>query len=110
MKADKRFLRNAGRNKITPPAIKVRYAAAAAARSAAGIGVIDHPQPGQKAALSGIRVPQCGHFTEWNEESGARSSCPPVGFDTELGVGSGVSSDKRRPFLFFGSRHSSQTP
>jgi len=29
-----------------------------------GIGVIDHPQPGQNAAFDGITVPQCGHFTE----------------------------------------------
>src|SRR5208282_5011077 len=35
---------------------------AATARSAGGSGVIDHPQPGQNAALAGMTVPQCGHF------------------------------------------------
>ncbi len=57
-------MRNAGSNKITAAATKVRYAIAAAARSAGGIGVIDHPHPGQNAAFAGITVPQCGHFTE----------------------------------------------
>src|SRR6266851_8498572 len=36
---------------------------AAAARSAATIGVIDHPHPGQNAAFAGIAVPQWGQFT-----------------------------------------------
>ncbi len=47
---------------MTPPATQVRYAIAATARSACGIGVIDHPHPGQKAVFLGISIPQCGHF------------------------------------------------
>src|ERR1700722_7602043 len=37
---------------------------AAAARSAAESGVIDHPHAGQNAASVGIKVAQCGHLTE----------------------------------------------
>src|ERR1035438_2580862 len=44
--------------------MNVRYVAAAAARSAAGSGIIDHPHDGQKAALDGIPPSQCGQFTD----------------------------------------------
>jgi hypothetical protein len=44
--------------------INVKYATAAAVRSAAGSAVIDLPHTGQNAALADISVPQCGHITE----------------------------------------------
>jgi hypothetical protein len=57
-------LRNAGRNKITAAGKKVKYAIAAAARWAEGIGVTDPPHPGQNAVFAGIGASQCGQLTE----------------------------------------------